>query len=279
MKQTTVNFGAIKDTIYKFAGKNLISEIQEGGITILNAFMKEIKENSILKKQYLVYKNFEDGSCKKERLAERFIAENLKLIEGVDWNELLKTNKQIRLGLLENCHVEGNSSKQDLYESIHVLIKSVTQQGFDEVQKSQEAYDYVVDYLLKERKNTTPETIQEETEYPKFLSRKFITNLAVNKFNERYSHLQENEKSLLKTLLSPVENKKNYLIDLKEENLSKINHVISSDKSIDEKTSSALNGFKSKIESINEGNITLDELDDAIINLSELKEELNGFER
>lgn len=279
MKQTTVNFGAIKDTIYKFAGKNLISEIQEGGITILNAFMKEIKENSILKKQYLVYKNFEDGSCKKERLAERFIAENLKLIEGVDWNELLKTNKQIRLGLLENCHVEGNSSKQDLYESIHVLIKSVTQQGFDEVQKSQEAYDYVIDYLLKERKNTATETIQEETEYPKFLSRKFITNLAVNKFNERYSHLQENEKSLLKTLLSPVENKKNYLIDLKEENLSKINHVISSDKSIDEKTSSTLNGFKSKIESINEGNITLDELDDAIINLNELKEELNGFER
>lgn len=279
MKQTTVNFGAIKDTIYKFAGKNLISEIQEGGITILNAFMKEIKENSILKKQYLVYKNFEDGSCKKERLAERFIAENLKLIQGVDWNDLLKTNKQIRLGLLENCHVEGNDSKQDLYESIHVLIKSVTQQGFDEVQKSQEAYDYVIDYLLKERKNTATETIQEETEYPKFLSRKFITNLAVNKFNERYSHLQENEKSLLKTLLSPVENKKNYLIDLKEENLSKINHVISSDKSIDEKTSSALNGFKSKIESINEGNITLDELDDAIINLSELKEELNGFER
>lgn len=277
MKQITVNFGAIKDTIYKFASKNLIAESKGENITILNAFMKEIKENPILKKQYLIFKNFEDGSCKKERLAERFIAENLKLMEGVDWNDLLKTNKHLRLNLLESSHVEGQESKQELYESIHSLIKSVTQKGFDEIQKSQEAYDYIIDYLLKERKEIASEIIQEDTEYPKFLSWNFVTNVAVNKFNERYSHLQENEKSLLKTLLSPVENKKNHLLDLKEENLSKINQIISDDNSIDEKTSSILNGFKSKMESLNEETISNEDLDDAIINLSELKEELNSF--
>lgn len=278
MKQITVNFGAIKDTVYKFASKNLISESQNEKITVLNAFMKEIKENPILKKQYLVFKNFEEGSCKKERLAERFIAENLKLMEGVDWNDLLKINKNIRLTLLENSHVEGRESKQDLYESIHSLIKSVTQKGFDEVQKSQEAYDYIIDYLLAERKEIAADKIQEESEYPKFLSWNFITNVAVNKFNERYAHLEENEKALLKTLLSPVENKKNYLIDLKEENLSKINQVISESNSIDEKTSIALKGFKTKIESINEGTISSEGLDDAIINLTELKEELNEYQ-
>src|SRR5271167_3336530 len=105
MKQVSLNFGAIKDTIYRFAGKQFISE-NSGKSTILDSFLKAIKENPSLKIQYLIFENLEKGSFNKERLAERYINQNIKLLEGVTWDKVIDINRDMRISLLENCHVE-----------------------------------------------------------------------------------------------------------------------------------------------------------------------------
>lgn len=277
MKQISANFGVVKDTIYNFSAKEMIAESNKQNTT-LHKFFKLIQENSILKIQYLIYKNIENGSASSERLAERFINQNLKLIENFKWEDIIRTNKTTKLQLVDKYESEPAPNKEELYESIHTLIKSVTKNEFNDINKSQTAFDYLMEHLLKEKnvEATTVETT-DESEHPKFLSWQFISQHAANKFNETYAHLNENEKNLVKILLSNPTNKNNFYLDLKNENLSKIEGLLS-ENLLDESAKTAMNKFKNKILSINESELSDAELDDAIINLSELKYTIEDME-
>jgi len=278
MKQITANFGAIKDTIYKFASKQLVNE--DTKTPILQIFLKEVKENAILKLQYLIYKNLESGHYKKERLAERYVQQNLKLIENFNWSDILAANKQLRFNLLAEGHVEGSAGKTELYEHIHTLIRSVTQKGFTDIDRAQEAYDFVLENLMKEKVETPiTESVKTENEvdHPKFLSWKFVTQLALNDLENEFQTLNENEQEVVSILLSPVENKMNYLKDLKNENLEQIDSIMSKHNDTpDADLSSTLTGFKFKINSLKESVMDPSQIDEAIINLVELKSMLSS---
>jgi len=72
-------------------------------------------------------------------------------------------------------------------------------------------------------------------------------------------------------LLSSEEDKAKFFTALKESNLSEINSLLSQE--LDEITKTALNKFKSKILSLQE-TASSSNMDEAIINLSELQESL-----
>lgn len=268
MKQTSLNFGAIRDSVIRHAGKEIMSENGQK-TTILNSFMKSVKENPVLKLQYLVFKNIEDGKFTKERLAERYIAQNLKITEGLSWDKVLESNRALRIALLENSHVEGNKDKDSLYENIHTIIEANVRKSFVNIDMSEAAYEAVLAHLMSERKENK-QVVNEENDSPKLLSWNFITKLAVNNFNERYAHLNESEMSLLKILLSTDDKKKNYLEDLKTENTKLIDSILL--EGVNDKTvESSLNMFKNKLSSISPESGNLDE---SIINCAELKDEL-----
>lgn len=268
-KHISLNYGAIRDTILTFASKQLVSEGGKSS-TIFNSFIKSIKEVPALKIQNIVFKNLEEGRFPKERLAERYIAQNLKLIESSNWEKVIEANRNIRISLLENAHVEGQDSKSELYESIHTLIESVCRKGFTDIDKSNQAYEFILNHLLREEAAVNLET--ETEELPKLLSWGFVTNLAVNNFNQRYSHLNEGERSLLKILLSTEENKINYLEDLKKENFDLIDSILNED--VNEDNEKVLLGFKDRIQNKLDENI-----DENIIHLAELKETLIDFKK
>jgi len=272
MKQISANFGALKDTVYTFSAKEMIAESGKKS-TILNKFFNLIQENAVLKVQYLVFKNLENGFCSKERLAERFINQNLKLVENFKWEQILKANKDAKISLVSDYEAEVVSGKDELYEAIHTLIKSVTKRDFSDIDNAHNAFDYVMEHLMKQKQESNENLANlEESEHPKLLSWQFITKHAVNKFNERYAHLNENERNLVKILLSSDENKLNFFSELKENNLSEIEKLLSQD--LDEITKTAVNKFKTKILSLQESVISPSNMDEAIINLAELKEGL-----
>src|SRR3989304_10010108 len=142
-KHISLNYGAIRDTILKYASKQLVSEGGKSS-TMFNAFIKSVKEVPALKIQNIVFKNLEEGKFPKERLAERYIAQNLKLIEGTSWDKIIDSNRNVRISLLENAHVEGQDNKSELYESVHTLIESVCRKGFTDIDKSNQAYEFVL---------------------------------------------------------------------------------------------------------------------------------------
>jgi len=139
--------------------------------------------------------------------------------------------------------------------------------NFSDLDDENRSYEKVINYLtkdLQEEKHSLQENKnKEEIEFPKLLSWKYVTELAVNNFNERYSHLNESEQNLVKILMSNESYKINYLEDLKQENLSLINNFLSN--TVDSETTENLNKFKNKIEKLNNLN-----LDESIINLYEL---------
>lgn len=282
MKNISSNFGNIKDAIFFHSAKELMAENKKSGSDkkkseILNKFFNMIKENHILRLQYLIYKNIENGSCTKERLAERFINQNLKLIEKCNWHDIIQNNKDAKFKLLgSEVDIDSSADKTELYEAIHTLIKSTTLLEFSEIDKSQQAFDLIMEHLLKE-KSIVEEQI-EDKEHPKFFSWQFITEHAVSKFNERYNHLTISEKDLIKVLLSSDENKKNYFDDLKESNLNAIEKLLSED-NIDDTIKTAVNKFKSKMLTLNELSFHPQIIDETIINLAELKESLEEIEK
>lgn len=269
MKNISLNLGSIKDTIFRYSSKTIISEGKSS--SFVDLFINELKNKPILKLQYLIYKNLENSNFEKEYLAERYLNQNINLIKDYDWNEILKENKSFRTDVLKNFHVEGDKNKEELYECIHTLIKSKSMKNFTDFDDENKAYEYVINYLTKKESSNIQEntTNSEENEIPKLLSWKYVTELAVNSFNDRYAHLSESEQNLLKILMSDSDYKKNYLQDLKQENLNLINGLLI--KESDDEVKGNLTKFKNKIQVLKEDNV-----DESIINLYELKMNLEN---
>ena len=98
------NFGAIRDTITRLSSAELIREHKS---VTLDKFLSEIKKSPILTKQQFVFKNIETAKpFTKERLAERFIAQNMQLFKNEKWKTISTKKKRVRKKLLEYINTE-----------------------------------------------------------------------------------------------------------------------------------------------------------------------------
>lgn len=273
MENISYNFGTIRDSILKLSSAEIIKEEKSN---TLNSFTKRLEENPVLKKQFLVYKNIQESSpFEKERLAERFIQQNLRLFHDIEWNSLLGENKKIRRELLDDIHI--TSKENDLFEAVHTLIESVTKRGYNEISKEQEAYEFVLSHLTRDVIEESEEVSEEKTDSPHLVKNawKFITKNAINNFNERYSHLNEGEKKVFKILVSDITTKSSYFDNIKNENLELINSVIGNSNESDKEKSNMLESFRDKIENMSES--SPENIDSYILNSIELKQILEDL--
>ena len=227
------NFGAIRDTVTRLSAVELVRE--QKSIT-LDKFLKEIKQSPALTKQQFVFKNIESAKpFTKERLAERFIAQNMQLFKNEQWNNIKSENKRIRKELLDDLHIESKIDNK-LAESINTLIEfnsnAIHSDLSKEIQREVEAYDYVVNYLT--RTVNESEYSKEKEDNPKLNeSWKFITKVAVNNFNDRYEHLNEEEKKVFSVLVADEKTKIAYLNELRQQNLKTLSQILETKSDID----------------------------------------------
>ena len=265
----TINFGAIKDSVLRFSAQKLITEQKEN--KILSVFLSEVKSKPMLKIEYLIYRNLCENYFKKTNLAERYINENLNLIKKFNWHEIVHEHKVLRKKYFpEEYILSGNKENKDLYESIGTLIESVTKSDYTSINKSEEAYDNVLTHLTTERSVIKEEKEIEDEDMPNIFSWKYLTQKAVNNFNVRYSHLNEQEQNILRVLLQDEEEKKVYLDNLIKENYILLNRAKTT---LNESLGSNLGKFERKIQSININETK--NIDEDILNLEELKELLS----
>lgn len=267
MKEISYNFGAIRDSILRLSASELIKESKSN---TLDSFMNRIKKSAILHKQQLIFKNLQESKTfEKERLAERFLNQNLQLFANESWNKILEENKTLRKELLDDNHVEAKKDGK-LFESINTLIESITRPGFQDFEREQEAYEYVISHLTRPAINESDKS-SEKTDGPKLINTwQYITKMAFSNFNDRFQHLNEEEKKAFKILISDNDTKLNYLNALKKESIDIINDKLKEEK--EPKMISTLNSFKEKIERIKD--VRPDKLDESIISCLELKDTL-----
>jgi len=268
MKEISYNFGAIRDSIMKLSASELIRESKSKTI---NLFTESVKKNPLINKQHLIYKSLQE--CKpfeKERLAERFLNQNLQLFSNEKWEKILAENKKIRRELLDDYHVEAKKDGK-LFEAINTMIESITKGGFSDFEREQEAYEYILKHLTRPVVSESDKST-EKTDSPKLVGDawKFITKMAINNFNERFKHLSESEQKTFKILVSDNNTKVNYLKALTKENLELIDAKLK--ENTEPKTISLLNTFKEKLTKMNSANHL--NLDESIISCLDLSETL-----
>lgn len=273
MKNISYNFGAIRDSVARLSSMELMKENKS---STLDNFIKKTNTSQNLKKQQLIYKNIQE--CKpftKERLAERFLNQNLNMFRNSSWQEILRENMSLRKELLGNpdvSHVEAREGGE-LFESINTLIESVSNKSFSNFEGEGLAYDMIINHLM--RTVDINENSAEVNDSPSLSeSWRFITKLAVNNFNQRYEHLNESEKEVLSVLTSDNTTKREFLDNIKKESVNKINSLID-DENTEKINHEILMEFKSKIERM--GEVSSNEIDDYILECIDLRQTLSSL--
>lgn len=256
------NFGRIKNVFNNLIVENVIKK-DENTKKLFKKYLKAIKESEILKTQFLVYNNIENRIDSDSFSANIFISENVKLLEKYKPSDILNENKKL-VGLLK-----GSESKLDelyelseLHESLSNLI--MTERNAKNIDKITEEIKRVTNYIVSNKPKEVKENIQ--------LPISVLSKIMVEKFNQKYSDLEKEDKEVLKSLIaSDFETQKNLYSNITNECLELIENLI---KESDTNSKEKLERVKSKlVEDSKE--IVKDNFIDKFSKLIELKKNLN----
>jgi hypothetical protein len=207
------NFGKIKNAFNGILVESFVGD-KESNKNIFKTYIKTIRENEALKTQFLVYNNIENKIEENEFKANLFLQENIALLNKFSKKEILEANKK----LAKSISIENESyEKQELHENLSDLIF---------LKKNSTNIDAIVEAtsnIIIHMKNNKLKLVKEAIELPNSM----LSTIMVEKYNERYSTLDENEKEILKVLIESNDEQKQEVykktlkecIDLLNENL------------------------------------------------------------
>lgn len=213
-----MNFGTIKDIFTSILVESHLTNNKEGKKLYKN-FLKLLKENETLSTAFIVYKNIEGKTIKNEILATEYLKESISIFDKFRGEESLPTQTKKLLSLLEDYGIDYKSKEtKPLHESLQTLI--LTKKDISNLDFIHEHKSNIVNWLTSDK-----EDISEDKSFvrPNVEPNKFL-ELAVSKFNEKYSELNEEEKNILKVLRENNEEKnKTLVLDLVRETVELIN--------------------------------------------------------
>lgn len=211
-----MNFGTLKDI---FASQYIESHLlgEENGKTLYSKFVKLMSENEILKSQFIVYKNVENKYFDSEVTASDYLKENISVLKQYDKEDIDKANKMLVKLLEGNGVTPSPDTYRKLHESLHTLI--IEDKSAVNINKLHESFNVVKDWLLVEKVE------EEKSDYVREgVDHKVFLDLVVEKYNEKYSELSEEDKEIVKVLREGDESSMESLMDkLVKENISLIN--------------------------------------------------------
>jgi len=191
----TKNFGKIKSVFNNILSEGVIekNETKKG---LFKEYLKAIKEDEILKTQFLVYTNIENKVENDATKAIQFVKENIELFSKFTKKQILESNHKLVQNIL--FEFEFQDERAELYENISTLI--FTPRTPNTIDTIVEATSKVVEYIL----NHKPKVVTEAIELPTSM----ISTMMVDKYNEKYASLDESEKQVLKVLIESTDEEK-----------------------------------------------------------------------
>ena len=240
------------------------SDVLNESKSLLNEFINVVKASPILQLEFKVFDNIENKHIENELIATRYIDNNIKLFEVYTLKEILNERKKLNKFINES-EIPNDNSKVRLYQAIDELIReSISDYDKIDVDKIHESFTYVLNHIKK----TKNQNIINEAE----LVNEEILEIAVNKFNDKYNSLDENDKNLLKTLVKSTDDEKYQLLESYKNEVLEVLEKL--------KNENVQEGIEKAITKINEMNYNTkskefsDKIIDDIIGLHELKREI-----
>ncbi len=217
------NFGNIQDTFNKILTESIIKK-DDKGKKLFSNYLKQLKEDKILKTQYLIYKNLKSKKFTNESDAKYYIKENIILLKELNKKEINKSNKKL-ISLLKDKEIVKENS--ELYEHIDVLVNCKT--TVSTLNKIENSINFIKDRMIEEKEDI------EESQYELVnLPPSVLTKMVVSRFNLKYSDISEDEKNIIKSVLNGTEeNKKNVYENLKTECIDLIDNKLNENTDLD----------------------------------------------
>jgi len=244
-----------------YFNNNLIVESKK----LAKDFFDVVKQSPVLQLEFKVFNNIENKHIENEQAATRYIDNNIKLFEIYTNEEIGEEQVKLHKFLTEDVISTINEAEYDLdrinlYNAIETLINESLSYGNDvDVDEIHEAFTTVLNHIQKPKKNLVEnldiDEINEE-----------VLEIAVGKFNEKYSGLEENDKNLVNSLIKADNSEKETLLETyKTETLEILNEI---------QDDTTKENIEKAIKKIHEMNYDEKTVDDNIIELHELKKEL-----
>lgn len=188
------NFGKIKNAFNNVLVEG-IAQNDKKDKALFNQYIKLIKESEILKTQFLIYSNFETKVDTDLNSVNLFIGENFKLLEKYKHSDIIKENKK----LISISDKVKNKIDEPYDEKLSNLHESISNLIF--MKKSPSSVNSIVEnisnisnyIMINEAKE-----VHEKVELPT----SFLSGLLIDKFNEKYSDLNESKKEVIKSIFS-----------------------------------------------------------------------------
>jgi len=191
---TIKNFGVIKENFNSLLIDGIMTKNKEKK-TLFKKYINAINENEILKTQFLVYTNIEKKIEPNQKKAEMFVNENINLFSKYKKKDIIDANEKLSSIL---PLIESEFKVPELYEHITNLI--LTEKKASTIDTIVESTSKIVDYIINNKENVLSEHIT--------LPNSTISAIMVQKYNDKYSDLDEHEKKILKTLIDSTDEEK-----------------------------------------------------------------------
>jgi hypothetical protein len=210
------NFGKIKST-YNFILAEAISTGNENKKATFKQYIKTIKENEGLNTQFNVYYNIESKIESDKFKALEYVNECISLLDEFDKKQIKESNKKLANAILSESF-EIDDIRESLYNNIDTLI--FTKKTHKTIDQIVEAKTAIVDYILANTKKEIGEGYG--------LPNSTLAEIAVDKFNEEYTELDESDVSAVNAVISTNQSEKeNFYKESIKECLTLVNTKIS----------------------------------------------------
>lgn len=236
-----------------YFNNNLINESKQ----LVNELFDIINESPILQLEFSVYNNIENKYIDNELMASRYIDNNIKLFEIYTIDEINDEHDKLK-NIINETPVNIEPKTNKLHESINELIKqSIDDYENIDVDKLHESFSFILNHIMKPKNqtNSNSDVINED-----------VIEIAVDKFNEKFSVLNEDERNLFNKLINyNMDEKQSFFNTLKTETISLLEDI--SNNEIVDKVNTA-------ITTLNETKCDSNNIDDNIIKLFELNKSI-----
>ena len=198
-----------------YFNNQLIDESKTATSELLNV----VKSSPVLQLEFKVFCNIEGKHIDNELSATRYIDNNVKLFEIYTIEEIDVERAKLKQFIGEN-EIHYDDDRVKLYQAIDNLIyESLENYNDIDVDKMHESFTMVLDHIKAPKKtlleNVDVQPVNED-----------VIEMAVEKFNEKYASLDENDRKLLQTLIKAnKEEKKELLETYKKDSLAILESV------------------------------------------------------
>lgn len=188
------NFGTIKNAYNTLLAEGIVKK-DESKKSLFTKFLKLVKENEILRTQFLAYTNIESKVEGDRNKAADFVDETIDLFSKFKKKEILEANKLLIADLVNE---KIDNKLKELHENVSRLI--FLEKKPETIEARVEAKAKIIEYILGNKAKVVNEAIE--------LPSQLIISRLVDWFNEKYSTINESDKEVIKALINSDDDQK-----------------------------------------------------------------------